>query len=49
MDTEISQDNYDNIWLYTNGKSLEIDTIEEVQAIKDACIIFLEKIDKDEE
>jgi hypothetical protein len=49
MESEIVKDNYENMWLYSGGKSLAIDSIEEIQAIKDACIIFLEELDREYE
>ena len=48
MDTEISKDSYNNIWLYSNGKSFEIDTFQEVEAIRDACEVFLEEAEQED-
>lgn len=42
MDSEISKDSYGNLWLYTNGKSIEIDSVDEIQAIIDACSLYLD-------
>jgi hypothetical protein len=49
METEIVRDSYGNMWLYSGGKSLAVDSADEIQAIKDACIIFLEGLDEEYE
>ena len=51
IEAEIVKDSYDNLWLCLKNqdneeRALEINSIEEVQAIKNACLIFLEGIDE---